>query len=150
MNTYKRHRFPQDIISYAAWLYYRFNLGHRDIEDLLAERSIIVSRDEIRLWCIKFGANYARRLKHGSNCKKGKGFLLGVEGAALRPNIYRIERWGISGRDGSKLKNGKGNRKPNWVRTPLCQDSCRYQYLYRRWLTVLIDVWTLTVTLSRA
>jgi putative transposase len=63
MNTYKRHRFPPDIISYAVWLYYRFNLSHRDIEDLLAERGIIVSREAIRLWCIKFGALYARRLK---------------------------------------------------------------------------------------
>lgn len=43
MNTYKRHRFPPDIISYAVWLYYRFNLSHRDIEDLLAERGITVS-----------------------------------------------------------------------------------------------------------
>ncbi len=42
MNTYKRHRFPPDIISYAVWLYYRFNLSHRDIEDLLAERGIVV------------------------------------------------------------------------------------------------------------
>ena len=42
MNTYKRHRFPPDIISYAVWLYYRFNLSHRDIEDLLAERGITV------------------------------------------------------------------------------------------------------------
>ena len=40
MNTYKRHRFPPDIISHAVWLYYRFNLSHRDIEDLLAERWI--------------------------------------------------------------------------------------------------------------
>jgi putative transposase len=63
MNTYKRHRFPPDIISYAVWLYYRFNLSHRDIEDLLAERGITVSREAIRLWCIKFGAVYARRLK---------------------------------------------------------------------------------------
>jgi len=38
MNTYKRHQFPADIISYAVWLYYRFNLSHRDIEDLLTER----------------------------------------------------------------------------------------------------------------
>ena len=38
MNTYKRHRFPPDIISYSVWLYYRFNLSHRDIEDLLAQR----------------------------------------------------------------------------------------------------------------
>jgi putative transposase len=75
MNTYKRHRFPPDIISYAVWLYYRFNLSHRDIEDLLAERGITVSREGIRLWypkhslrswgrvCIKFGAIYTRRLK---------------------------------------------------------------------------------------
>ena len=63
MNTYKRHRFPFDIISYAVWLYYRFNLSRRDIEDLLAERGIPVSRESIRLWCIKFGAIYTRRLK---------------------------------------------------------------------------------------
>ena len=63
MNTYKRYRFPPDIISYAVWLYYRFNLSHRDIEDLLAERGIIVCREPIRLWCIKFGAIFTRRLK---------------------------------------------------------------------------------------
>ena len=63
MNTYKRHRFPPDIISYVVWLYHRFNLSHRDIEDLLAERGITVSYETIRLWCIKFGAKYARRLK---------------------------------------------------------------------------------------
>jgi hypothetical protein len=54
---------PADIISYAVWLYYRFNLSHRDIEDLLAERGITVSYETVRLWCIKFGAKYARRLK---------------------------------------------------------------------------------------
>jgi putative transposase len=63
MNIYKRHRFPSDIISYAVWHYYRFNLSHRDIEDLLAERGITVSHESIRLWCIKFGATYSRRLK---------------------------------------------------------------------------------------
>ena len=51
MNIYKRHRFPPDIISYAVWIYYRFNLSHRDIEDLLAQRGITVSREAIRLWC---------------------------------------------------------------------------------------------------
>jgi len=75
MNTYKRHRFPSGIIFYAVCLYYRFNLSHRDIEDLLAQRGIIVPREAIRLWypkhslrswgrlCIKFGAIYTRRLK---------------------------------------------------------------------------------------
>ena len=63
MNTYKRHRFPPDVIGYAVWLYYRFNLSHRDIEAPLAERGITVSHESIRLWGIKFGALYARRLK---------------------------------------------------------------------------------------
>lgn len=61
--AYKRHRFPAEIIQYAVWLYYRFNLSHRDIEDLLAERGIAVTYESIRLWCIKFGPRYARRLK---------------------------------------------------------------------------------------
>jgi len=60
---YKRHRFPPEIIQYAVWLYHRFNLSHRDIEDLLAERGIVVSYESIRLWCNKFGPQYARRLK---------------------------------------------------------------------------------------
>ena len=63
MNTYKRHRFPPDIISYAVWLYYRFNLSHRQFEDLLSERDITVSREAIRVWCINFGAKYAKRSK---------------------------------------------------------------------------------------
>ena len=69
MNIYKRHRFPPSIISYAVWLYHRFNLSHRDIEDLLAERGITVSYESIRLWVVKFGALYSSRLK-----KKHRGF----------------------------------------------------------------------------
>jgi len=63
MSTYKRHRFDPSIISYAVWVYYRFNLSLRDIEDLLAERSISVSYESIRLCCSKFGPAYARKLK---------------------------------------------------------------------------------------
>ena len=62
-NIYKRYRFPSVIIQYAVWLYYRFNLSHRDIEDLLAERGINVTYETIRLWCNKFGSIYAARLK---------------------------------------------------------------------------------------
>ncbi len=60
---YKRYRFPSEIIQYAVWLYYRFNLSHRDIEDLLAERGINVTYEAIRLWCNRFGPKYAARLK---------------------------------------------------------------------------------------
>ena len=60
---YKRHRFPSEIIQYAVWLYHRFNLSHRDIEDLLAEKGIVVTHESIRLWCIKFGLAYAKKLR---------------------------------------------------------------------------------------
>ena len=69
MNIYKRQRFPPDIISDAVWLYHRFNLSHRDIEELLAERRISVSHESMRLWCIKFGPVFARRLR-----RKHRGF----------------------------------------------------------------------------
>ncbi len=62
-SLYKRHRYPPAIIQYAVWLYHRFNLSHRDIEDLLAERGIEVRFDSIRLWCNKFGQKYVKRLK---------------------------------------------------------------------------------------
>ncbi len=63
MNIYKRHRFPVEIIQYVVWLYYRFNMSHRDIEDLMAERGIDVTYESIRLWCNKFGPHFAKRLK---------------------------------------------------------------------------------------
>ena len=62
-SRYLRHRFPPDIISHAVWLYHRYGLSFRDVEDLLAERGIIVSYETIRQWCGKFGPDYARRLK---------------------------------------------------------------------------------------
>ena len=62
-NPYKRHRFPLAIIRYAVWLCHRFNLSHRDIEDLLAERGIEASYESVRLWCNKFGPLFSKRLK---------------------------------------------------------------------------------------
>jgi len=62
-SLYKRHRFPPEIIQHVVWLYHRFNLSSRDIEDLMAERGIGISYESIRLWCIKFGPKYANRLR---------------------------------------------------------------------------------------
>jgi putative transposase len=61
--SYRGYRFPPEIISHAVWLYHRFSLSFRDVEDLLAERGILVSYETIRQWCRKFGPEYARRLK---------------------------------------------------------------------------------------
>jgi putative transposase len=60
---YPRYRFPPAIISYAVWLYYRFTLSFRDVEDLLAHRGITVSYESIRQWCKTFGPAYARQLR---------------------------------------------------------------------------------------
>ena len=63
MFPYSGHRFPPEIISHAVWLYHRFSLSFRDIEDLLAERGIIVSYESIGRWCLKVGPRYQRSLK---------------------------------------------------------------------------------------
>jgi putative transposase len=90
MNTYRRHRFPPDIISCAAWVYHRFNLSHRDFEDLLDERGIIVSREAIRLWCIKFGALYDRRLKRKH---RGYGDTLFIDEVFVKINGKQHYLW---------------------------------------------------------
>ena len=109
MNTYKRHRFPPDIICYAVWLYYRFNLSHRDIEDLLAERGITVSLEAIRLWypkhslrswgrlCIKFGAIYSRRLKRKH---RGYGDTFYIDEVFVKINGKQNYLWRAVDQDG--------------------------------------------------
>ncbi len=62
-SLYRRHRFPPEIISHAVWLYHRFTLSFRDVDDLLAERGVTVSYEAIRSWCRKFGPAYARTLR---------------------------------------------------------------------------------------
>jgi len=62
--TYKNHRFPVEIISHAAWLYFRFCLSFRDVEELLLERGVVVTYEAIRKWCRKFGQQYANQLRH--------------------------------------------------------------------------------------
>ena len=67
-NPYAGHRYPTEIISHAVWLYHRFCLSLRDVEDLLAERGIAVSYESIRQWCNRFGPEYARKLKKRQGC----------------------------------------------------------------------------------
>ena len=62
--SFKRHRFPPEIIRRAVWLYARFALSYRDVEDLLAERGLDISYESVRRWFLKFGAPIARNLRH--------------------------------------------------------------------------------------
>ncbi len=61
--SYSRHRFPGSIIQHAVWLYFRFPLSYRGVEDMLAERGIDVSYESVRRWSLKFGLGYARTLR---------------------------------------------------------------------------------------
>jgi putative transposase len=61
--SYSRHQFPPDIIRHAVWLYLRFTLSYRDVEELLAERGLEVSYETVRRWVLKFGPAFACNLR---------------------------------------------------------------------------------------
>jgi putative transposase len=69
--SYKRHRFPPQIIAHAVWLYFRFPLSLRLVEELLLERGIVVSYETVRVWAQKFGPDYVRRLKRKKPSRQG-------------------------------------------------------------------------------
>ena len=73
--SYRRHRFPSKIIQHAVWLYFRFPLRFRNVEDLLAERGIDVSYETVRRWALKFGLDYARKLRRLRRRPDGRGHL---------------------------------------------------------------------------
>lgn len=60
---YRGYRFPAEIISHCVWLYFRFSLSFRDIEEIMAERGVVLTYETIRQWCLKFGQVYANKLK---------------------------------------------------------------------------------------
>ena len=61
--SYKRHRYPAEIIAHTVWLYFRFSLSFRDVEELMAARGVILSYETVRRWTLKFGQQYANELR---------------------------------------------------------------------------------------
>jgi putative transposase len=99
-SRYHGHRFPPEIIGYAVWVYHRFCLSFRDVEDLLAERGIVVSYEAIRRWCWKFGPDYARRLKK----KQGRlGDAWYLDELFVRINGQQQYRWRAVDQDGDVI-----------------------------------------------
>jgi putative transposase len=74
-SRYRGYRFPPAIIAHAVWLYHRFGLSFRDVEDLLAERGVTVTYETIRQWCLTFGLEYARRLRTRRGRQGGTWYL---------------------------------------------------------------------------
>jgi hypothetical protein len=60
--SYKGHRYPVEIINHCVWLYFRFPLSFREVEELMLARGVVVSYETVRRWCAKFGQAYANQL----------------------------------------------------------------------------------------
>jgi putative transposase len=73
--SYKRHRFPPEIIAHALWLSFMLPLSLRLVEEMLLERGIVVSYETVRRWALKFGPAYARRLKRKPPSRRNIWYL---------------------------------------------------------------------------
>jgi putative transposase len=88
--SFKRHRFPPDVIRYVVWLYFRFTLSIRDIEELLAQRGIEVSHEGVRCWVNKFGPLIAANLRRRRMPPTGRWHL---DEMVVRINGQRMYLW---------------------------------------------------------
>ena len=86
--SYAGHRFPPEVISHAVWLYFRFPLGLRMVEEMLAARGIIVSHETVRQWVLKFSQEFANRIRRRLPCTGDKWHL---EEVAIK--IAGAQRW---------------------------------------------------------
>jgi len=99
-SSYRGFRFPQEIISHAVWLYFRFSLSFRDVEELLAERGVIVSYETVRQWSRKFGQSYANQLRRRRAKPGDKWFL---DEVFLKINGKTSYLWRAVDQDGTVL-----------------------------------------------
>ena len=88
IDSYKNHRFLPEIIAHAVWLYHRFSLSFREVDELLAERGVIVSYQAVRLWSLKFGQTFAKKLRYRRGCSP----------------VARVRGWTASKRRRPKIK----------------------------------------------
>ena len=70
-SLYKGHRYPPEIIAHCVWLYHRFPLSFREVEELMLQRGVVVSYETIRQWCAKFGQAYANQLRRRRRPRPG-------------------------------------------------------------------------------
>src|SRR4029434_1149657 len=99
-SRYKNHRVPTEIISHAVWLYFRFCLSFRDVEELLLERGVIVTYEAIRKWCRKFGQQYANQLRRRRPRPGDKWYM---DEVFLTIKGERHYLWGAVDQDGNIL-----------------------------------------------
>jgi putative transposase len=99
-SLYHRHRFPAEIISHCVWLYFRFPLSFRDVEEMLAMRGLSLSYETVREWCLKFGQTYANGLRRSS---PRPGDCWHLDEVFLKINGRLHYLWGAVDQDGEVL-----------------------------------------------
>src|SRR3977135_1739077 len=98
--SYRRHRFPSPIIQHAIWLYLRFTLSYRDVEELLAERGLEVSSETVLRWVLKFGPGIARKLRR---CRPRPSDRWHLDEMVVRIAGKRIYLWRAVDHEGEVL-----------------------------------------------
>ena len=117
---YAGHRFPAEVISYAVWLYFRFPLSLRMVEEMLAARGIIVSHESVRQWALKFGQDFANQIRRRLPYAGDKWHL---DEVAIKIAGKKHWLWRAVDQDGIVLESwcraGGTNGPPN-----ACCESC--------------------------
>ncbi len=130
--SYRRHRFPPEIISHAVWLYHRFGLSLRDVEDLLAKRGVTVSYEAIRYWCTKFGLEYARRLRRRQG-RLGDTWFLDEVFVSIRGERHYL--WRAVDQDGDVIDILVQRRRNAHAATRFFRKLLKGEGSEPRWLT---------------
>src|SRR5438309_1089293 len=99
--SYRRHRFPPVVIQHAVWLYLRFTLSYRDVEELLAERGLDLSYESVRSWVLKFGPAIARGLRR---CRPRPGDRWHLDEMVVRIAGKRMYLWRAVDHEGEVLE----------------------------------------------
>src|SRR5919199_949846 len=115
-SLYRGYRFPPEVIAHTVWLSFRFHLSFRDVQDLLAERGIVVSHEAIRQWCTKFGPGYAagprrRRGRPGDKWLRGGQTRAASTGGiawSLRGPTARAQPQSVSRADDASAQGARG------------------------------------------
>jgi putative transposase len=104
--SYRRHRFPPVIIQHAIWLYLRFTLSYRDVEELLAERGLDISYETVRCWVLKFGPVVARQLRR---CRPRPSNRWHLDEMVVRITGERMYLWRAVDHEGEVLDAGSAS-----------------------------------------
>ncbi|MFI6063263.1 IS6 family transposase [Streptomyces sp. NPDC051286] len=124
--SYKGHRYPVEVISHCVWLYFRFPLSFREVEELMLKRGVIVSYETVRRWCVKFGQAYADGLRRRRSRPGDKSHL---DEVFIKINGKRRYLWRAVDQDAAVLgilvQSQRDAKAAKWFMAKLMKKQCR-------------------------